>query len=87
MLSARLPHLGIGNGGSFLLVGCYVARPTADSDLAKIVREHAPSFFSELSEAGIELPAFVRKSFDAFGRCGDLAYGFMHLGWGVIDRS
>ncbi len=74
MLSARIPPLRmplrVGNGDVFYSSAAYVARQTTAADLAKIVREHAPAFFAELSEAGVELPAFVRKSFDAFGRCG-----------------
>ncbi|MEE9386478.1 MAG: transposase zinc-binding domain-containing protein [Nannocystaceae bacterium] len=38
-----------------------------------------PAFIAELAEAGIDLPACVQGDFDAFGRCGDLSHGFIHL--------
>ena len=57
----------------------YVPRSTHSSDLASLVREHGPSFISQLSEAGVELPNFVAREFEKFSTCGDLQQGYMHL--------
>ena len=57
----------------------YVPRSTHSSDLASLVREHGPSFISQLSEAGVELPNFVAREFEKFSTCGDLQQGYMHI--------
>ncbi|TPV92640.1 MAG: hypothetical protein B7733_24760, partial [Myxococcales bacterium FL481] len=58
----------------------YVARHTARSALARVARTDGPALFAELEESGLEVPRFVRREFEAFGRCGDLRHGFLHVG-------
>ena len=57
----------------------YVPRHTPTSALARTVRTHGPSFFAKLEEAGIDMPAFVKRAFKAFARCGQLEHGFLRV--------
>ena len=48
--------------------------------LYSLVQQHAATFFAQAeTEAGADLPQFVKDEFDAFLKCGILAHGFLRL--------
>ena len=48
--------------------------------LYRLVQQHAATFFAQAeTEAGADLPQFVKDEFDAFLECGILAHGFLRL--------
>ena len=50
------------------------------SELYRLVQDHAASFFAQVEQAtGVGLPKFVKEEFGAFLECGILAHGFLRL--------
>ena len=50
--------------------------------LYRLVQQHAATFFAQAeTEAGADLPQFVKDEFDAFLEGGILAQGFLRLRW------
>jgi hypothetical protein len=48
--------------------------------LYRLVQQHAATFFAQAeTEAGADLPQFVKDEFDTFLECGILAHGFLRL--------
>ncbi len=57
----------------------YSRRSPESTLLYKVVRENLRSFEDLCAMEGKPLPAHVRKEFDAYLKCGVLAYGFLRL--------
>ena len=65
---------------NFAWSGARYSRRSPESTLLyKVVRENLRSFEDLCQVEGKALPSYVRKEFDAFLRCGVLAYGFLRL--------
>jgi hypothetical protein len=57
----------------------YSPRPTATSDLRRIVAEHLPAFVERTEHDGAGLPGFVTAELEGLVRCGDFEHGFLRL--------
>ena len=57
----------------------YSPRPTATSDLRRIVAEHLPAFIERTEHDGVGLAAFVTAELEGLLRCGDFEHGFLRL--------
>ena len=56
--------------------------------LYRLVQQHAATFFAQAeTEAGADLPQFVKDEFDAFLECGILAHGFLRLRCGECGHD
>jgi len=47
--------------------------------LYQIIEQHYPVFSALMAEQGRELPAYVRREFEGFLKCGRLEHGFLRL--------
>ena len=47
--------------------------------LYQVIREYWPEFQAELASHDKNLPAYVRKEFEAYLKCGRLEYGFLRV--------
>lgn len=47
--------------------------------LYRVIAKHIKTFFKKCEESGHPAPNFIRKEFEAFLRCGVLAYGFARV--------
>jgi hypothetical protein len=61
------------------LAGEYQLRRPHETVLYQIVQENYRTFVSLREEEGRPLPGFVKRTFEKFLACGDLAEGFLRL--------
>ena len=57
----------------------YVRHRPETTLLYQIVREYWPEFQAELASHGKMLPAYVKKEFDEYLKCGRLEHGFLRV--------
>ena len=78
-MEAHVPHTHADLVGLPPLVGEYRRRGPRETVLHQVVLENHRTFVSLREEEGRPLPAFVRKEFEKFLACGDLAEGFARI--------
>jgi hypothetical protein len=59
--------------------GRYQRHRTEQTLLYRIVEEYYPAFAGHLAEQGRELPAYMRREFEDYLKCGRLAHGLMRV--------
>jgi hypothetical protein len=57
----------------------YVRHRPEATVLYQLVERHYPEFLAALAERDRHLPGYVRKEFEAYLKCGRLAYGFLRV--------
>jgi Transposase zinc-binding domain len=64
-------------------VATYEPRDPSDTVLYRVIAEHLETFLDSLDHdpEATGLPAFVRREFYAYLRCGILAHGFVRMGY------
>ncbi|HVW99070.1 MAG TPA: transposase, partial [Candidatus Babeliaceae bacterium] len=55
--------------------------------LYQIVEEYYPQFISQLEDEGRSLPAYVKKEFEEYLRCGILQHGFLRVQCGTCKHE
>ena len=59
------------------LPAVYVRHRAETTLLFQVIREYWPEFQAELAGHGRQLPAYVKKEFDEYLKCGMLEHGFL----------
>ena len=59
--------------------GRYQGHRTEQTLLYRIVEEYYPAFAGHLAERGRELPAYMRREFEDYLKCGHLVHGFLRV--------
>jgi len=66
----------------------YQRRTPEQTSLYRAVQEHIETFLAQAESAGAWVPAFVKREFEDYLKCGILAHGFARLRCGACgDES